>query len=154
MSAIGKWCLQQNPRGNIDSGWGVDEFSSSHTQFELRSDIKAGQTGRGGRTDRSARRLGGAWGQECWGSQVRRVPEGFSYVLRYVFFPRETSTSLICSVSISPKIKIFFFLAPLHDMWGLSSPIRDQTQAPCSGSTESQPLDSQGISLKSNSWCC
>ena len=52
--------MQQNPRGNIDSGWGVDEFSSSHTQFELRSDIKAGQTGRGGRTDRSARRLGGA----------------------------------------------------------------------------------------------
>ena len=83
---------------------------------------------------------------------MRRVPEGFSYVLRYVFFPRETPTSLICSVSISPKIKIiFFFLDPLHGMWGLSSPTGDQTQAPCSGSTESQPLDSQGTSLKSNS---
>ena len=29
-------------------------------------------------------------------------------------------------------------------MWDLISPTRDQTYAPCSGSTESQPLDLQG----------
>ena len=29
-------------------------------------------------------------------------------------------------------------------MWGLSSPIRDQTCAPCIGSTESQPFDYYG----------
>ena len=41
-------------------GWGVGEFSSGHIEFELRSDIKAGQIGRGSRTDRSARRGDGA----------------------------------------------------------------------------------------------
>ena len=30
----------------------------------------------------------------------------------------------------------FFFIEP-HDMWDLSSPIRDQTLAPCIGSLES-----------------
>ena len=30
-------------------------------------------------------------------------------------------------------------------LWDPSSPTRDQIQAPCSGSTESQPLDHQGI---------
>ena len=29
-------------------------------------------------------------------------------------------------------------------MWDLSSPTRDQTRAPCSGSMESSPLDRQG----------
>ena len=29
-----------------------------------------------------------------------------------------------------------YFLAALHDMWDLRSPIRDRTCAPCSGSTE------------------
>ena len=33
-------------------------------------------------------------------------------------------------------------------MWDLSSPTRDQTYAPCSGSTESQPLDLQGSAGK------
>ena len=37
-----------------------------------------------------------------------------------------------------------FFLAMLHGMQDLSSPTRDQTHAPCIGSTESQPLDHQG----------
>ena len=31
----------------------------------------------------------------------------------------------------------FFLLATLHGMWDFSSPTRDQTRAPCSGSSES-----------------
>ena len=38
----------------------------------------------------------------------------------------------------------FFFFAVLHGVWDLSSLTRDGTCAPCSGSTESQPLDHQG----------
>ena len=38
----------------------------------------------------------------------------------------------------------FFFLAMPHGMWDLSSPTRDRTCAPCSGSMKSQPLDGQG----------
>ena len=38
----------------------------------------------------------------------------------------------------------FPFLATPRGMWDLSSPIRDGTCVPCSGSTESQPLDRQG----------
>ena len=41
--------------------------------------------------------------------------------------------------------EIFFFLAVPRSMWDLSSPTRDRTRAPCSGSAESQPLDCQGI---------
>ena len=37
-----------------------------------------------------------------------------------------------------------FFLAVPHGLRDLSSPTKDQTQAPCSGSMESQPLDHQG----------
>ena len=43
---------------------------------------------------------------------------------------------------------LVFFLVALHGFWDLSSPKRDRTQAPCSGSTESQPLDLQGIPRK------
>ena len=38
----------------------------------------------------------------------------------------------------------FFFLAAPHSMQDLSSPTKDQTSTPCSGSAESQPLDQQG----------
>ena len=38
---------------------------------------------------------------------------------------------------------IYIFLASLYNMWDLSSPTRDQTCTPCSGSTESLPLDCQ-----------
>ena len=38
----------------------------------------------------------------------------------------------------------FFFAAGLQD---LSSPTRDGTQTPCSGSSETQPLDRQGSPL-------
>ena len=31
----------------------------------------------------------------------------------------------------------YYYLAALHGMWDLSSPTRDQTQAPCIGSAES-----------------
>ena len=37
------------------------------------------------------------------------------------------------------------FLAALSSMWDLSSLIKDQTHDPCSGSTETEPLDHQGI---------
>lgn len=37
----------------------------------------------------------------------------------------------------------FFFLATLSGMWHLTSPTRDQTHAPCSGSTDSQPRNYQ-----------
>ena len=40
-------------------------------------------------------------------------------------------------------IYIFFLAAP-HSMQDLSSPTKDQTSTPCSGSAESQPLDQQG----------
>ena len=40
---------------------------------------------------------------------------------------------------------LFFFpLAMLHDMWDLSSLTRGRTHAPCSRSTEPEPLDHQG----------
>ena len=47
------------------------------------------------------------------------------------------------------RLSLFFFpsffkAVPLHGMWYLSSPTRDQTHTSCSGSTESQPLDCQG----------
>ena len=32
----------------------------------------------------------------------------------------------------------------LRGIWNLSSPTQDRTQAPCIGSTESEPLDHQG----------
>ena len=44
--------------------------------------------------------------------------------------------------------KVLFFFCHLCAMWDLSSPTRDQTYAPCSGSTESQPLDLQGSAGK------
>ena len=37
-----------------------------------------------------------------------------------------------------------YFLAVPRGMQDLSSPTRDQTRAPCIGSTESEPLDYQG----------
>ena len=37
------------------------------------------------------------------------------------------------------------FLAALSSMWDLSSLIKDQTHDPCSRSTETEPLDHQGI---------
>ena len=37
------------------------------------------------------------------------------------------------------------FMAALHSLWDPSSPTRDQTHNPCSGSTKSQPLDLWGI---------
>ena len=40
---------------------------------------------------------------------------------------------------------LFYFIWPCqHSMWDLSSPTRDRTRAPCSGSAESWPLDHQG----------
>ena len=49
--------------------------------------------------------------------------------------------SLSLSLSFLPS---FFKAVPLHDVWHLSSPTRDQTHTSCSGSRESQPLDCQG----------
>ena len=51
----------------------------------------------------------------------------------------------------------FFFFWPSHvDLWDLSSPARDQTCTPCSGSIESNPLDRLGgprnLSFKANIW--
>ena len=43
---------------------------------------------------------------------------------------------------------LLFFLAMPHSMWALSSLTRDQTCTPCTGSIESQPLDSQGSPTK------
>ena len=43
------------------------------------------------------------------------------------------------------KKKFFFVLSVLHGLQDLSSPTRGGTQAPCSGSLESKPLDHQGI---------
>ena len=39
---------------------------------------------------------------------------------------------------------LFFSFLIFGHMWDLSSPTRDQTHAPCSGTMESKPLDSQG----------
>ena len=41
----------------------------------------------------------------------------------------------------------YLFLVTLCSLWDLSSLTRDQTHGPCSGSTESKPLDSQGIPI-------
>ena len=43
---------------------------------------------------------------------------------------------------------LIIFFCHLCAMWDLCSPTRDQTYAPCSGSTESQPLDLQGSAGK------
>ena len=55
------------------------------------------------------------------------------------------------SVSVRTVSSLFFyiyfvylFLAAPQDMWDLSSLARGQACAPCIGSVESQPLDSQG----------
>ena len=45
---------------------------------------------------------------------------------------------------------LFFFFATQGGMWDLSSPTRDQTGAPCSGSTESRALNCQGINSQSD----
>ena len=37
-----------------------------------------------------------------------------------------------------------YFLATQCGLWGLSSPTRDWTRAPCTGNVESEPLDSRG----------
>ena len=42
------------------------------------------------------------------------------------------------------KNLLLLFLAAPCSMWDLSSPTRDRTRVPCSGSAESQPLDHQG----------
>ena len=46
--------------------------------------------------------------------------------------------------SLYLSLSLFFFSATLCSMWDHSSPTRDLTLTPCSGSTESYPLDSQG----------
>ena len=46
--------------------------------------------------------------------------------------------------SLSLSLSLFFLAVP-RSMRELSSPVRDQTRAPCSGSAESEPLDHQGI---------
>ena len=45
---------------------------------------------------------------------------------------------------LSISLFFFFFFAALCSIWDHSSPTRDWTLTPCSGSTESYPLDSQG----------
>ena len=44
---------------------------------------------------------------------------------------------VLCSTVILFYLFIYFGGAMLHSMWDLSSPTRDQTRAPCSGSMES-----------------
>ena len=53
---------------------------------------------------------------------------------------RHLKSSLILTFFLS-----FFSLAAPDSLQNLSSPTRNQTLAPCSGSTESWPLDHQGI---------
>ena len=45
--------------------------------------------------------------------------------------------------SYGKLVKYFLFYFFGHSMWGFHSPPRYQTLGPCSGSTESQPLDHQ-----------
>ena len=45
------------------------------------------------------------------------------------------------------KLFCFYFLAAPCSIWDLSSPTRDRTLTPCTGSAESQPLDHQGSPL-------
>ena len=53
---------------------------------------------------------------------------------------------ILCSDDVESYTISFFekFLAGLSSLWDLSSPNRDQTCVPCSGSMGSQPLDQQG----------
>ena len=64
------------------------------------------------------RKLGRECKEENVRSRKRRLPPTNSLILFFFFF-------------------LFFFLATPHGMWDLSSLTRDQTCAPCSGSTES-----------------
>ena len=50
------------------------------------------------------------------------------------------------------KIISLYFLATLQGMQYLNPQTQDQTHAPCSRSTESQPLDHQGIPKYSAFW--
>ena len=53
-------------------------------------------------------------------------------------------TSLKSNLMLLLFFMSFFFLAAHHGMRDLSSPTRDQTCTPCSGSMESSPLDHPG----------
>lgn len=48
-------------------------------------------------------------------------------------------------LSFKTSFKETFFLAMTHGLWDLSSLIRDGTPAPCSGTTESQPLEAREV---------
>ena len=55
-------------------------------------------------------------------------------------------SGLPASFYVPNNLSNFFLAVPCY-LWNLSSPTRDQTQAPWSGSMESWPLDCLGISL-------
>ena len=55
--------------------------------------------------------------------------------------------SCISIIYFEVLVFVFLFFWPCG-MWDLSSPTRNGTRAPCSGSTGSQPLDRQGSPLK------
>ena len=58
--------------------------------------------------------------------------------------PRTVARQTPLSMGFFRQESFFFFLAILRIIWDLSSPTRDRTHAPCSGSPEFQPLDRQG----------
>ena len=50
-----------------------------------------------------------------------------------------------CFLGIDWLVFVLFFGQATHGLWNPSSLTRKRTQAPCSGGTESQPLDHQEI---------
>ena len=80
---------------------------------------------------------------------ARSVSSGYQYSCILVRSPfltfRQLPSHCICHrwgrrgmhAHVFPFLKKKVFLAKLHSIWDLSSPIRDQTCSPCFGSTES-----------------
>ena len=95
------------------------------------------------------RRISAAVGLKCWSGVPKKLQQTHSlyFSLREKLrdFPLLVSFAKVKldepgmtqAVSLNIYLFIFNFLAVLHSMWDLSSLTRDQTRAPCSGSTES-----------------
>ena len=95
--------------------------------------------------------------ESCCGSSIlyKLHPLEMSLQSPFLFFLRTASNFWFLSgmcvrvcgshLLMCPQNVLNYFLAMLKGMWDLSSPTRDQTYVHRRGSTESQPLDHQGI---------